>query len=99
MLAERGGQAAPLDTRQSVAERQPSEFRLQPFLLGRVVGLCQPCREIKETLLLPLTRVEARFDELDEDAILARVLRSYERLYAASRLRRKRDTAPDRLRC
>src|SRR6185369_14070699 len=70
----RGARAAPerghaTESWALVSVRQPCQVLFQPLLLGGVGGFGEPVGELEELTLLPLLRVEARFDEVSNDAV------------------------------
>lgn len=67
VISERRREVGPLDGRQSITERSTREFLLEPGLLRGVRGTDQAVRELEELLLLPVSRLEARLDELHDD--------------------------------
>lgn len=102
VIFRRGGHEAPEEDRStgpsaSLTESHARELCLELVLLLGVAGVREAVRELEKALLFLIPGIEPVFDQGGDDAAGARLVRSCQRLHAASDARRETDALPDLL--
>src|SRR5271170_1223343 len=75
----------------SLTEGHACQFLLDALPFGRVRRTGEPVRETEEPVLFGLLRLQAGFDEVDKDSIIARLASPGDRAHVLGNARWKRD--------
>src|ERR1043166_2461357 len=78
-----------------LTERHACQFFFEPLLFGAIGRMGQPIGELEECDLLPFLRIEAAFDQIDQDAVGAGAAAFRERLNTPCHSWRETDALAD----